>query len=403
VSSAAAQQAIALLQAGATQKALEIATRVLATEPHDIDALLVVAAARRRLGDIPGSMSAIESALHLAPESAQVSNQLAFTRHLAGDVPGALEAANRTIRLEPDQVWPRASMAAILSETRGQAREAVRAAEDALRMDPENVYVLGILGQSQLLLRHRAEAEASFRRALALDPEDWLARHGLARLENLVGGDPIESIRRFSRLLPERPDDETIPVNLRVALLRLLRRLSWIVIFAPAGAAAVFGFFTRSTRGADGSPPATFLVPSLTPFPSITIDPLPSFTIPALTGGPVPAAHLAPLVTPTGGGATAILPGYLPAALGFGVTVWILVAVLVVVTLIRLRPFSRSTVRFAWRERPLRWLALAMLAVLLPLPVPYAFPLGFVLALVLGFARLAATATIVRRNQAVVN
>jgi Flp pilus assembly protein TadD len=395
VSSAATQQAIALFLAGVNEAALETATRALATDPTDVDALLVVAGTRRRLGDVPGSMSAIESALHLAPDSAEVSNQLAFTRHVARDSRGAIEAANRTIRLEPDEIWPRVSMAGILSETRGQAREAVRAAEDALRMDADNVPALGILGQSHLLLRHRTQAQAAFRAALALDPEDWVARHGLARLENLVDGDPVESIRRFSRLLPERPDDATIPVNLRVAILRLLRRLSWVVLFAPVGAGIVLGVCTRTVASPDPTS-STFRLPTITPFPSFTIGPFPTVDVPTI--GPAGMTRVAD-AAPAGG---IDLAAYLPAAVIYGLVVWAVVALLVMVTLLRLRPFTRRTVRFAWREAPLRWLALAIAAVALPLPVPFAFPMTLILALLLIVARWTATGEVIRRNQPVV-
>jgi cytochrome c-type biogenesis protein CcmH/NrfG len=398
VSSGATQRAVELYDAGAHRPALEAAGEALAADPDDGLALVVVAGARRALGDLAGSLAAAEQAARLMPTDPRPFTQLAYSRLGARAHAGALAAANEAVRLRPDAAGPRIVVADILVHTPHAARSALEAAEDALRIAPESVDALSIAGEAHLDLSQYRAAHVAFAQALALRPEDYRARHGMGRLANVDFGRPTESIVRFARMLAERPGDDSILVNLRAALLRLINRLFWVLLLTPLGAGLVFAVTRGATDPAGGSR-SPFDFPTIGPFP--TIAPFPTITLPPMTPLPtvtVPASQLSLLAAEHPAGLD--LARYAITAAGYGLAVWIVVAVLVLVTLRRIRPHTRSIVLLGWRDGPLRAFALTTAAIAVPLPAPFGFSAAFGLAIVAILTRRVVIAVIMQRNRA---
>ncbi len=400
MTSAATDRAVALYDAGAHRQALEEAGRAIAADPDDGLAYVVAAGARRILGDLPGSLHAATQAARLLPDDPRPFTQLAYTRVRMRDFAAAEAAALEVVRLRPDSASSLVALADIRGRIPGAGWRSVEAAHEALALDPENVTALAILGEGYFDVRQMERSREAYARALALDPDDYRARHGMARVANFGLGRPTESIVRFSRMLAEAPGDVTILINLRAALLRLINRLFWVLLFMPMGAGIVFavasGAGARPTPERDAPDP---LLPSPllpTPLPSISFPPLPTFA-----PTPLPTIVTSSLRTASAAAEPSLqLATSAIAAVCYGVAVWLLVALLVLITLRRIRPYARPILLLGWRDGPLRAFAIATAAIALPLPVPFGFPAALLLAFAAAIVRRVVISVIMQRNRA---
>ena len=207
----------ALMAVGQLARALDIARSLVASDPGNPNALIVLAMVHRELGDLDASIEAARESVRLAPDSDATHFQLALSllgkgrfseaeeatlraleidAHYAGYhevlarmlttcqrlVP-ALRAVERALELDPD--------AASAHELRAHLLLAVhhkhwslseQAARRALQLDPEDPDAHAVLGLLMLRARRDDEAEARFRDALRLHPGNALALSGLAEV-----------------------------------------------------------------------------------------------------------------------------------------------------------------------------------------------------------------------------
>ncbi|MFN3370052.1 MAG: hypothetical protein ACK4Z0_00815 [Sphingomonadaceae bacterium] len=122
-----------------------------------------------------------------------------------------------------------ASVAARLVETGDAEPDLLRLRADSLR---------SVAGRDPI--RNRADARDALLAALAADPQDWQARHGLARLDRIEGRDALPHLVAAHRLAPQV---KAITLETAVALARAGRAgeaadLLADVAHAPGGGAA---------------------------------------------------------------------------------------------------------------------------------------------------------------------
>jgi predicted Zn-dependent protease len=67
----------------------------------------------------------------------------------------------------------------------GDPERALKLAQEAARVSPQDANVWDTVGQAQLKLRHRAEARAAFKKALEIDGTLEEAREALDKLDKL--------------------------------------------------------------------------------------------------------------------------------------------------------------------------------------------------------------------------
>lgn len=230
-------RARALLDMGRGADAVEVLQQTLAANPDDLSALPMLAQALLGLG-----------------------------RNAEG-----LRVAERAIALDPQREWPHRLRALFLLRLR-RKREALAAATEAVRQDatvPEALYVLALIqlecrqvGVAQTTadrlvslaperdIAHRAAgdvarqrhqwraAEAHYRRALAIDPNDTAVLNNLAVTLQHTGrhDEAIELLYDAARLAPTAP---LYTKNLNQALERKRRRASpvrwvmWATLLLP--------------------------------------------------------------------------------------------------------------------------------------------------------------------------
>jgi tetratricopeptide (TPR) repeat protein len=93
----------------------------------------------------PAALEALERARRLGP-SVDGLLDLALAYHLGGDVGGEVSATEQATRLDPDAAAAWARHAHALARTE-RSSEAIKAAERALRLAPENAEVAELLGR----------------------------------------------------------------------------------------------------------------------------------------------------------------------------------------------------------------------------------------------------------------
>lgn len=233
------------LELGDPERAIADFEQALTLEPDDAELQVSIAAARWRAGDIKGSQMAIESALQVLPENAELLALRGLARRHRNKLDKAAADLEQSVRADPSIGWPAAELLAILTDRGERERAAeivrlvieggvptVRTAAAELRDNGRPIEALALLdaylespssrdargdGRAVLLdLRGRvhaehgdaAKAEDDFREALAIAPRYALARTRLAELLATTKrpGEAAEEARRARRHDPGSSD-----------------------------------------------------------------------------------------------------------------------------------------------------------------------------------------------------
>lgn len=153
--------------------------KVVERAPDDWESWNNLGNARRGAGDVEGAVDALRKAVELAPLSPPVRLNLANCLSASRQFEEAEAELKRMIVDFPDDSKPLRELHVLYRQS-GRDAEATEAIERAIEIDPSNVELL--LGKashySKLLMT--AEAEATYRSVLALDPRNPLANLGVA-------------------------------------------------------------------------------------------------------------------------------------------------------------------------------------------------------------------------------
>uniref|UniRef100_UPI00130012A0 TonB-dependent receptor domain-containing protein n=1 Tax=Oceaniglobus roseus TaxID=1737570 RepID=UPI00130012A0 len=147
------------------------------------------------VGDVPSALAAATQIAILRDDAARAAELSARLRRLAPGSRAALEAS-----------------AAYASDVAGDHTEARRLLVQAIELDPERAFLWNALGLEEDALDHPLEAEAAFRRALALEPGNPAAMGNLAVL--LLDLERVEEARALAEALLRR--DPASYLGLRV-------------------------------------------------------------------------------------------------------------------------------------------------------------------------------------------
>lgn len=236
----------------ADQAAAEL-ERAVQLDPANPEFLKTLGSARRAQGRLDDAIASYHAALKLAPDNAAVLYNLGMTLRETGRLTEAETHFRRVHQLDPNDGETLFHLAALLAE-RGQLVEAVQLYRKALALAPENPFVwmgLGIAYQSMpdqleealqcqwkavelapdfaeahcrigfvsAQLGRYAQAVASYRRTLELDPQ---SRQALNDLANLLWREEqaTEAMTLHRRLLELYPDFAAGHCDLGNALLR---------------------------------------------------------------------------------------------------------------------------------------------------------------------------------------
>lgn len=171
-----------LEQAGDRAAARAALTELAVRRPHDPDVAYARAALEDRAGDPARAVALMEEILVDDPASVVALNFVGYLlADRALDLARAETVLSRALVLRPDDGYVLDSWGWLLHR-HGRHDEAHAVLVTADRLAPDEAEILYHLGEAELALGNAARAEAAFRRALALDPDDTLRQHLEARV-----------------------------------------------------------------------------------------------------------------------------------------------------------------------------------------------------------------------------
>lgn len=196
---------IEALRRGAAAEALPAARDAVAQQPHDMMAHRLLAAALRLAGDRAGAVAAIDFAIDLAPDDANLHLERAGMLLAERKLDEAQTALARSIGLDPNQ-FPAYIVQAQLALGRGDLDEAERLVRTAARIAPEHPHVSAVEGTVALRRGNADRALAILSAASQRWPDEPQLRHALG-FAYLAKGHLAFAEQAFTRLLEGNPSN----------------------------------------------------------------------------------------------------------------------------------------------------------------------------------------------------
>jgi len=173
------QLGLAMLDLDRNQDAVVSLKRAIALDPTLGDTHITLGMAMMRLSDFPGARDAFAAALEHKPDDLQALVNIGACLIHLGQPEKALPYQYRAASIAPNASKLQAGIAASL----GQMQDipgSIAACLKALDLAPDSTDVLVLLGHNYTALGQFQDADAVFRRALALSPDSAGAQFGLA-------------------------------------------------------------------------------------------------------------------------------------------------------------------------------------------------------------------------------
>ncbi|HEY3052427.1 MAG TPA: sulfatase-like hydrolase/transferase [Thermoanaerobaculia bacterium] len=157
-------QAAALFVSEKYAQCIPLLERILAEDPHNLDAALRLASARSSLGHEREALAAFKRAEQIAPDSEDVRTYLALHYARGKQWKKAVPILERIVREDPKRLPPLEALA-VIRERQGRIAEAVQLRERIYALRAATPAELSRLGEMQMSLGQTAAAIASFEAA----------------------------------------------------------------------------------------------------------------------------------------------------------------------------------------------------------------------------------------------
>jgi predicted O-linked N-acetylglucosamine transferase (SPINDLY family) len=189
--------------AGRFAEAERLYRQVVAKQPDNLDAVMLLALTLALMGRHADAESHILRAQSKAPTSAMVLGNLAIIRANQGRWSEAVEAIDAAIASDPGsrQLW---STKGNLLQAAGRLPEAVEAYRRALDIEPHFAPGWNELGAAQFMAGRGDEAIASFQRAAELNPNDAGSHFNLSQALSATG-ETERALQAVDRALALQP------------------------------------------------------------------------------------------------------------------------------------------------------------------------------------------------------
>ena len=215
------QKAVALDQRGNVTAAIAAYEKVLAREPRNIDALLLLGRALCRQGQFERGAELLRQAASVAPQHGQAHHLLGVALSRLGRPQEALASFECAAAADPSNVMTIVNKGDVLAALDRPA-EALAQYDKALALDPRNIAAWCNRGSALQALGRDAEAVDSFGKALVLEPRLVAAHFNLASTLARLGRHE-EAVERYRRALVLQPALTEAYVSLASSLIALNR------------------------------------------------------------------------------------------------------------------------------------------------------------------------------------
>ena len=203
--------------------------RYLATEPHSVAALCLLARCELELGDPAATLRATESALAVAPESEWALRLRALALSTQSRHRDAVATADAAVRVDPHDWTNHYVLAQVLLAAADSRQGAYEAARRAVELAPHEAQAHVVLGMAASALKRKAEERAAYEEALRLNPESAIALNNLAAMD-IDSARLGRAARNVTAGLSLSPSEEILQRNLDAVALRLMVRLMNVVL-----------------------------------------------------------------------------------------------------------------------------------------------------------------------------
>ncbi len=197
------EQAIVLHQRNRTSEARTLYERVLTARPDDPDANHLLGLIDESEGQLARALERLIRARRLAPDNAELLNNLASLYIRLGRTDDALEACRAGLRVRPNLAALHNTLG-VAFQTGGRHKQAIASFRNALTHDPDYVEALNNLGMSLLACGEVENAALHLRKAVELAPNypKALANFGKAMLLLKRYPAAVKALRRSVALRP---------------------------------------------------------------------------------------------------------------------------------------------------------------------------------------------------------
>jgi len=222
------ERARQLSAAGHQVEAERIARQVLASEPGSVRALVLLARTLVAQGRGAEAMRPAQEACRIDPQHVNALLILSHAASRSGRSDLAVEVASRAVTLSPHDAATHYTLANALLSDRHHAAQALRAADEAVRLAPTWADAHNIRGLCLSRMGLRADARAAYEHVLALEPGHALALSNLAALD--VKRRPMAAAKKLTIAVGMDPQQAIIQNNLRAATHNFVLHLQWLVV-----------------------------------------------------------------------------------------------------------------------------------------------------------------------------
>lgn len=215
--------------------------RVLSQRPEDEWALRILAGCLTRQDRNVEALDAAQQACRAKPEEPLCWVQLANVRIALRQAPAAVAAAERAVSMSPHHAVTHSALArAFLTESQAyrprtahDPQRALAAADDAVRLAPDDPDYRCTRAWALVLLERSKEATREYHRVLESSPNNTTAVNGLGWVNRRHH--PIRAAGYYARSLGLTPQSEVVKINLKGALLMWIFRMIWIWVWGGLG------------------------------------------------------------------------------------------------------------------------------------------------------------------------
>ena len=218
-----------LLEAGKAEAAEREARSLLAGDPHDSYALVLLARALIVLGRADEAVVTARDAVAHDPDDELALLTLSIALLVDSDLMEAEQTIRAAIRIDPEVAVFHELLAEILLGL-DRDEEALAAAEQARTLAPHDAEIAATHARALVVLGRASEADQAARDALAIDPRQDSAHHVLG-LVGLRRGDSDQALAGFREALRLDPTDEHVRHGFVIALKARHPVYAWLLRF----------------------------------------------------------------------------------------------------------------------------------------------------------------------------
>lgn len=203
------------MRAGDFARGERLVRPVVAANGEDVVALNLLASALIAQGKTDEGLDLLAKVAALQPDSAQAQTRLAAGLIAAGQGGVGVEHLRKALELDP--TFTQADVLLVMNHLQKQEfPQALQAAQDFQRRNPESATPLNLLGRVYLATNRTAEARQAFAKALELEPGDPGASQSLAAFA-VQEKDYAGARRYYEGVLEKHPD--YLPAQMQLAAL----------------------------------------------------------------------------------------------------------------------------------------------------------------------------------------